>query len=122
MGFKQVSEFYEAYAEPQRSLLWMTREVVLGCDSRLSERLGWNLPVFYYRKYVAYLSVEKKTGDVYLGFVAGVSISDPYGWLESGTRKMIRVVRIADQNDLLRKAPAIDYYLQATMAMQDDDQ
>ena len=100
-----VDAWFESYDNPQKDLVLAVRDVILRADPRISETIKWKAPTFVYRGNLASF-YPRTTKHVALMFHTGANLPDPTGLLE-GSGDTSRVVRFADQTDLLAKADAL---------------
>ena len=84
--------------ENQRTMLLMAYDIVFSVSGKITVRLSFGLPFFYYNKGLCYLST-KKNGTVYIGFMRGIAMDDPAGILEAENRKVIRSITFTSPED-----------------------
>jgi|GEM_PF-581343 len=84
--------------ENQRTMLLMAYEIVRSVSEKITVRLSFGVPFFYYNKGLCYLST-KKDGRVYIGFMRGKAMEDPAGILEAENRKVIRSISFLTPDD-----------------------
>lgn len=84
--------------ENQRIMLLTAYEIIRSVSDKITVRLSFGVPFFHYNKGLCYLST-RKDGTIYVGFMRGKAMDDPAGILESGTRKVIRVITFRSPED-----------------------
>ncbi|MBC7891739.1 MAG: DUF1801 domain-containing protein [Sphingobacteriaceae bacterium] len=67
-----VEDFIRDRPEPQRSLLWLLRQLLLTAAPGMREKIRYNIPFFDCPTWFCYLNPLKK-GGVEVGFLRGVS-------------------------------------------------
>lgn len=123
VSFRHIDEFFEYLPDDERTITELLRKLILGCDSRITEKLSYNVPYYKLHRQFCFIwpaSIlwgKKKTYDgVRLGFTSGHLLSDEIGYLDRGDRKFVsykdfRSVTEIDANILrtyLYEALAID--------------
>ena len=96
---KATDLFYLQKEEPVKSCLLALRTYILANDAHFSEEWKYQMPFFYYKgKMFCYLWTHKKTGQPYLGMVAGREMKHPALLAEKRTR--IKILPINPHKDL----------------------
>ncbi len=109
-----VDAWFDAYDNPQKDLVRAVRMVILDADPRVSEAIKWSAPTFMFRGNIASF-FPKSRAHVALMFHTGASLADPDGLLE-GDGATSRVARFLDEDDLARKAPALQGLIRTWIA------
>ena len=87
----KTAEFLFQKDEPARSCLLAAREHILAYDKDIIEVFTYNMPFFRYKgEQFCYLSVYKKDGMPYIGFVEGKRFEHPA--LVQGERARIKKI------------------------------
>ena len=96
---KQIELFILEKDEPVTSLFFSAREHILNYDPNITEAYKFNMPFFYYKdERFCYLSVYKKDGMPYIGFVEGKRFEHPA--LIQGERARIKIFPLDPGADL----------------------
>ncbi len=86
-------QYYDKFEEPVRGCLIALRQIILDIDPQVEPTIKYGMPFFcYYNKMFAYLWVDKKTKEPYIGFVEGKHLNYPQ--LEQGNRSRMKILRI----------------------------
>jgi len=94
-----LDNFYLNQEEPTRGCLLALKDVVLSIDNNMSPEWKYGMPFFYFKgKMFCYFWKDKKTNEPYIGILKGKDIDHPA--LESGTRKLVRILRIDPNKDI----------------------
>lgn len=98
-----LESFYLSEEEPMQSALLAMRSLLKSHDLGITEALKWGMPTFYYHnRFLAYLWKDSKAKRLpYLGFNKGTQLEHPL--LESGGRKLIKVITFHPEHDLPAK-------------------
>jgi hypothetical protein len=96
---KPVDYFYLDKEEPVKSCLQALRSIILKYSDNISEHWKYGLPFFYFKnKPFAYLWIDKKTLQPYIGVVKGLFIDHQF--LDQGDRKKMKVMNIDPNTDI----------------------
>lgn len=96
---QDLTAFYLAQPEPNKSCLLALRDIILAQDPKVSETRKYGMPCFCYgKKAFCYLWTDKKTKEPYLLLVEGKHFDDPE--LEAGDRSRMKIFRVNANNDL----------------------
>lgn len=94
-----LQEFYESFAEPNKSCFLFLRQFILNKTELMDEKYKWRLPFFYYKdKPFCYLWVNKKINMPYVCFVRSLHIERPE--LKLGDRKQMKALTIDPNKDI----------------------
>lgn len=111
---KPIADFLFQKDEPARSCLLNVREHILNYDPTITEAYKFNMPFFYYKdERFCYLSVYKKDGMPYIGFVEGKRFEHPA--LMQGERARIKILPLDPEADL--PFDIIDSVLKAALSL-----
>lgn len=95
----ELENYYFALPEPDQSTLLFLRRFLLDHSNKVTEHFKFRTPFFYYNgKMFCYLSIEKKTKRIYIGFVRGYAMN--HKSLIAGNRTQIKVYYIDKEKDL----------------------
>lgn len=95
----ELSKFYLAQNEPNRSCFLALRDIILNFSPELTETRKYQLACFCVGKKVCcYLWKDKKTNQPYLLFADGKLIDHPA--LEAGDRKRMKILTVDPTADL----------------------
>lgn len=106
-GAQDVDAFMKALRHPFKAEVQAVREIVLGANKKLAERVKWNAPSFYYGADLGAFNLHQTEYlQLILVFPNGL-IDDGGTGLLMGTWKDRREVRFADMKDVLAKKAAL---------------
>jgi hypothetical protein len=110
----KIVEFLFQKDEPARSCLLAAREHILKYDKEIAEVFKFNMPFFRYKgEQFCYLSVYKKDGMPYIGFVEGKRFEHPA--LVQGERVRIKILPLDPKEEL--PVDVIDSVLEAALSL-----
>lgn len=92
------SFYFNRPAEEQELMLFL-RGFILDFSEHFSEHFKFNTAFFYFKgKMFCYFGQEKKSRQIYVGFVMGKHLKHPA--LEAGGRKQIKVLTVKTNEDI----------------------
>lgn len=95
----ELYNYYLGQEEPQKSCLFVLRDIILKQDTDISETVKYGMPCFCYKKKMfCYLWTDSKTNEPYILFVEGKLLNNPE--LEAGSRSRMKILRINPTEDL----------------------
>lgn len=95
----ELENYYFSLPEPDQSTLLFLRQFILDHSNMITEHFKFRTPFFYFNgKMFCYLSIEKKTERIYIGFVRGNKMK--HKALIAGNRTQIKVYYIDKEKDL----------------------
>jgi hypothetical protein len=95
----QAANFYLQHPEPARSCMLALKEIILSQDKHISPAWKYGMPFFCYNgKMFAYIWVDKKTGQPYIGIVEGRNIDHPL--LVADKRARMKILMLDAHADL----------------------
>jgi len=113
-----VEEFIREQPEPQRSLLWLLREMLMNASPGMRERIRYKIPFFDAPRWFCYLNPLKK-GGVELCFLRGFEFSNEQGLLEARDRQSVKGVIIHDLIELAEKEEALLELIQEALLLEE---
>ena len=91
--------YYDKFEEPVKGCLIALRQIILDIDPQVEPTIKYGMPFFcYINKMFAYLWVDKKTKEPYIGFVEGKHLE--FTELEQGDRSRMKILRIPPSEDI----------------------
>ena len=106
-GAQDVDAFMKALRHPFKAEVQAVREIVLGANKKLAERVKWNAPSFYYGADLGAFNLHQTEFlQLILVFPNGI-IDDGGTGLLMGAWRDRREVRFADMKDVLEKKAAL---------------
>lgn len=94
-----LDSYFLSKPEPQQSCLLFLRHYILSFNKNFSEHYKFKIPFYYFNnKWCCYLSISKKTQQIYIGFIQGYQLQHPK--LVSEGRKQIKVFYIDPEKDI----------------------
>ena len=97
----QLDEFYMSKSNPQQGCLLALRDLILAYHPSICKAWKWDLPFFTIKnKNFCYLSLDKKTKQPYVAFLAGYKMHHPQ--LYQGNRKMVKLFYVNAEQDIDR--------------------
>lgn len=95
----ELDAFYISKEEPTQSCLVAMRDWILNYDENLTESWTHKMPMFRYKgKLFAYLWIDKKTYQPYIGIYKGLEVDHPK--LDLGNRNKMKTMVIDPEKDL----------------------
>ncbi len=95
----QLDNYFFTLPEPQQGCLLFLRQYILDYSKDITDAWKFNTPFFYYKKkWLCYLSYNKKNHVIYIGFVYGYKLKHPK--LVSEGRKQIKVFYVDPTKDV----------------------
>lgn len=125
VSFRHIDEFLEYLPADERKITELLRQIILDCDSRITEKLSFNVP--YYKRYRQFCFIwpasvlwgKKKTYEgVRLGFTSGHLLSDATGYLDRGDRKFVSYKDFRSVTEI--DAVILRSYLYEALAVDED--
>lgn len=96
---EKIEAHYLKQKEPNRSVLFALRAIILNYNEFISEEWKYGLPSYYYKKKpFCYIWKDKKTNEPYIGIARGFLIEHPK--LIQGDRTRIKILPIATNKDI----------------------
>lgn len=111
-----VDEWFATNQHPMEPAVQKVREVILGCDDRITETIKWSTPTFMYRGNIASFNPAKKF--VSLLFHTGAKIPGDHAGLE-GDGETARVMRFEDEAAVEEDAADLESAIKAWCAWKD---
>jgi len=106
-GAEAVNEYMTKLEHPFKAEIEAVRKIVLNASDKMSERVKWNAPSFYYKEDLAAFHIrEQKHVHLVLVFPKGL-IEDESNLLE-GDYKDRRMAYFYSMKDVLNKQPALE--------------
>lgn len=114
---EQVTRFIAALEPALGHTVETIRQLILGTDPEIGERIKWNHPSFYYAgevkdfdpktyaREIAVFNLHK--GRILLVFPSGAKIDDPSGLLEGDYKDGRRIILFKDAEDVAAKKAAL---------------
>ena len=117
MKSPDVDAWFEKYDNPMKPMLLAVRDVILGCDERVSETIKWQAPTFAYEGNIASFYPRSKQ-HVSLMFHTGAKIPGDFPSME-GTGDTSRIMKFVDLADVSAKTAELRSIVAAWIAMRD---
>jgi hypothetical protein len=97
-----LENYYFSLPEPDKSTMLYLRSFILNYSENFTEHFKFKIPFFYYKgKWCCYLSTEKKTKNIYIGFINGSKMKNKK--LVAGKRTMIKILYVDKEKDIDQK-------------------
>jgi hypothetical protein len=109
----EVDDWFTKKQHPMEPAMQKVRDVILGCDDRITETIKWSTPTFMYQGNIASFNPAKRF--VSLLFHTGAKIPGDHAGLE-GDGETARVMRFADEDAVKREATALESVIKAWCA------
>lgn len=94
-----LDQYFHQLEEPQQSMMLYLRRFVLNLSSEMTEHWKYMGPFYYYKgKMFAYLWIDKKTKNPYMGIARSTDIDHPK--LVLGDRKRIKIFPFEVADDI----------------------
>lgn len=94
-----LDNYFFSKPEPLQSCLLYLRQFILSYNNNFSEQYKFKIPFYYFKnKWCCYLSISKKTQQIYIGFVQGHQLQHPK--LLGEGRKQIKVFYVDPEKDI----------------------
>ena len=105
----QVNEFMKNLDHPHKAAMEEVRSIILKANKKLSERIKWKVPSFYYKVDMAAFH-PRNLDCVHLVFVfpPGTMVQEGHGLLE-GDYKDRRMVKLKDMADVRAKKQVLTH-------------
>ena len=87
------------------------RNIILSASPAIEEKFAYKVPFYYYLGPLCYLN--KTSDQLYIGSVKGNELEDAYNILESGNRKLVRIIRFGNISDV--KKHELLFYINQSM-------
>lgn len=114
----EVDNWFAQKQHPLEGAMQAVRNVILGCDSRITETIKWSTPTFMYRGNIASFNPAKKF--VSLLFHTGAKIPGDHVGLD-GDGETARVMRFADEAAVQKQAADLESVIKAWCAWKDSE-
>lgn len=112
-GTAEVDAYMQKLKHPRKAELEAVRAIILNADRKISERVKWNAPSFFYIQDLAAFNWRStKFAHLILLFPDGKGMSDSPGLLE-GTHANRREAKFHDMADVQAKKPALEKLVKA---------
>jgi hypothetical protein len=96
---KELDNFYLQLEEPNKGTMLAISQIIQNQDKNISTEKKYGIPFFsFWGKMFAYISIDKKLKNPYLGIVEGKRFDEPL--LISENRTRIKVMRFDPNEDL----------------------
>ncbi|MDG1803911.1 DUF1801 domain-containing protein [Flavicella sp.] len=96
---EKIEDYYLKQIEPNRSVLFALRDIILNYHEFISEEWKYGLPSYYYnKKPFCYIWKDKKTSEPYIGIARGFQMEHPS--LIQGDRTRIKIFPIPTNQDI----------------------
>lgn len=98
-GPEEVAEYLKQLEHPLKAEIEAVREIILGANRKLAERVKWNAPSFYYQQDLAAFHLRPRDCvHVVFVFPQGTMPEDRFGFLEGDykDRRMARFRSMAE--------------------------
>lgn len=96
---EKLHDYYMNKEEPNKSCLFVLRDIILEQDEQITESIKWNSPCFSYKnRMFCFLMIDKKTNKPYLLMVEGLRLDFPE--LDQGNRTRMKTLNIDPTKDL----------------------
>lgn len=96
---RQLDNYFHSLPEPEQGCLLFLRQHIINYSEDITDAWKFNTPFFYYKKkWLCYLSYNKKTKVIYIGFVKGYKLN--HSKLLSEGRKQIKVFYVDANKDV----------------------
>ena len=115
----KVDAYMDALEHPFKAMVQALREIIVGADPKIAERIKWNSPSYYYGVDMAAFNLRAK-GYVQIIFVFhnGQMIHESQGLLQ-GTWKDRREARFTSMDDIRAKEAALEQVVRDWVALVD---
>lgn len=113
-----VEELIREQPEPQRSLLWRLRGMLISAAPEVRERIRYHIPFFDCPRWFCYLNPLKK-GGVELCFLRGFELSNAQALLEARDRQSVKGVTIQDLADFAEKEESLREIIQEALLLEE---
>jgi hypothetical protein len=115
---KKVSEYLSTTDHPFKAEMAAVRAIIMNANSKISERIKWNAPSFFYQADMAAFNPHTtKFLQVVFIFPKGL-VNDGSGLLQ-GDYKDRRVARFSDMQDVKSKQAALEQVVNDWVALMD---
>lgn len=129
---EQVSEHIQKLEPAVAQVVETLRQIILGTDPEVGERIKWNNPSFYYtgemiefdpKEYKRDLIVMNlHKGRIMLVFPSGAKLNDQSGLLEGDYKDGRRIAIFKDLEDVQAKQGALQKIIQDWLALVEKEQ
>ncbi len=114
-----VDAYLRDVDHPFKAEMSAVREIILGVSPKISERIKWNAPSFYYKDDLgAFNPRATEFAHLILLFPDGQGMQDSSGLLE-GQHKDRREVKFHGMDDVKKKKPALERLIKRWVALRD---
>jgi len=106
LNFNTVNDFLDYVPAEELPHIELLRDLVFECIPNVKEKLSFNVPFFSRKKNICCIwpaSVpwgNVPENSIVLGFTQGHRLPDPYGVLNSGTRKYVRTIEFLNSEEI----------------------
>lgn len=125
VSFRDIDEFFNYLPADERRITELLRHIILGCDSRITEKLSYNVPYYQLHKRFCFIwpasilwGKKKSYEGVRLGFTSGHLLSDTSGYLDRGNRKFVSYKDFRSVTEI--DADTLRTYLYEALAIDED--
>jgi hypothetical protein len=116
---QQVDDFMRALDHPFKAEMQAVREIILGANERIAERIKWKVPSFYYRAdLAAFHPRNRECVHVVMVFPHGL-VDDPAGLLQ-GNYAGRRMLYFADMAQVRADAAALAGIVNAWVRLEEE--
>ncbi len=114
-----VDSYLSEVDHPYKAEMQAVRQIILAASPKISERIKWNAPSFYYKEDLgAFNPRATEYAHLILLFPGGAGIPNEGGWLE-GSHKDRREAKFHSLDDVARKKPALEKLVKRWVALRD---
>lgn len=114
-----VEAYLRDVDHPFKAEMEAVRAIILGVSDKISERIKWNAPSFYYKEDLgAFHPRATEYAHLILLFPGGAGMDDSSGLLE-GNHKDRREAKFHSLNDVKAKKPALEKLVKNWIALRD---
>jgi hypothetical protein len=118
-GRSVVDAYMRDVDHPFKAEMEAVRQIILGASPKISERIKWNAPSFYYKEDLgAFHPRASEYAHLILLFPGGGGMADDTGLLE-GTHKERREAKFHSLSDVAAKKPALEKLVKRWVQLRD---
>lgn len=125
VSFRDIDEFLDYLPADERKITELLRHIILSCDSRITEKLSYNVPYYKLHRRFCFIwpasilwGKKKSYEGVRLGFTSGHLLSDTSGYLDRGNRKFVSYKDFRSVTEI--DADTLRTYLYEALAIDED--
>jgi len=118
-GKAVVDAYMRDVDHPFKAEMEAVRQIILGASSKISERIKWNAPSFFYKEDLgAFNPRATEFAHLILLFPGGAGMQDDGGLLE-GQQKDRREAKFHSMAEVVAKKPALEKLVKRWVALRD---